>query len=140
MATNHEKISKDFKQIRSLIKISIKKWKHLLWLSNWEVVFNYNYEYPVNSNKEIVVATVQVSWEYEKIQVDFYLPALIDAGYTEEKQIDSVVIHELIHAVINEMREKDPDHKHEERVVTHLTNIVFGLYQLEKHVYETTNN
>jgi hypothetical protein len=140
MATNHEKIAKDFKQIRSLIKASMKKWKDLLWLSNWEAVFNYNYEYPVNNSKETVLASVQVSWEYEKIQVDFYLPTLLDNGYTEEKQIDSIVIHELIHAVVNEMREKDPDHKHEERVVTHLTNIIFGLYGLEKHTYEPPKN
>ena len=55
------------------------------------------------------------------------------ASETEE-EISRIVLHELLHTVINEMRnwEKEDGGDHEERVVSHLTMIIDRLGPLTK--------
>lgn len=64
-------------------------------------------------------ARCDTSWQYFTADIDFSYVQLKDM---EEKEIEKVIIHELLHIVVNEMRESGLEH--EERVVSHLQMIM----------------
>lgn len=61
-------------------------------------------------------ATCTASWEYRQAQITFNMPLL---AAKKEEEIEEIIVHEMVHVLVNEMREKGI--KHEERVVTELT-------------------
>lgn len=67
-----------------------------------------------------VAAVCDTDWKYFIISISFSELMMRDKP---EKEIEHIVMHELLHAVVNEMRVSGIDH--EERVVSHLETI-FG--------------
>lgn len=61
------------------------------------------------------VGLCEVDWKYLTAYVTIYPKAIT---HLDHKGIEKVVLHELMHILINEMREKDIHH--EERVATQL--------------------
>lgn len=57
------------------------------------------------------------AWQYEDAHVSVNLER---AAGMDDARLEYCVVHELCHALVNELREDDPDIKHEERVVTQL--------------------
>lgn len=71
--------------------------------------------------------------------ITLYLPCLKDLS---PQRLEEIVIHELVHILINEMRDyhKDPDH--EERVVTGIQKAfswVVGAVERKEGKYERTD-
>lgn len=74
------------------------------------------------------LAHTKVFWQYIRAELTFHLPSVAEEN---DKHLESAVIHELTHILVNEMRwvdahtsEGDDLHHnidHEERVVTTLT-------------------
>jgi predicted SprT family Zn-dependent metalloprotease len=64
-------------------------------------------------------ARCDTSWKYFTADLDFSYVQLKDM---EEKEIEKIIIHELLHIVVNEMQESGLEH--EERVVSHLQMIM----------------
>jgi len=105
-------------QLRLLLRKYVKKWKTNLYLNTWHIDFNIR-DYLENDPGDFsTAATCNADWKY------FY--AVLNFSYSkmremEETEIEKIVIHEMLHVVVNEMREDGIDH--EERVVSHLTMI-----------------
>jgi hypothetical protein len=104
------------------------RWQFRLGLKWWNVQRQYyssekDYEAakliddPVHTSYMIVWA----QWPYLHATIGVNCRA---TRRLPKKQLERIVIHELLHCLVNEMREPDPDRKHEERVVTTLTDAV----------------
>lgn len=61
------------------------------------------------------VARCHVNWQYEDATITVWLPEAHE--YTDER-LEWVMVHELMHIVLNEMREDRKNILHEERVAT----------------------
>jgi hypothetical protein len=67
-------------------------------------------------------ACCKAKWEYRHATIRF---AVETVEAMDERELDECVVHELMHCLLNELREEDFDLKHEERVTTDLTCAVF---------------
>ncbi len=105
------------KKKRKLLKKHFHKWVEILGLSWWhgELIQRSNMEPSKDGNH--VFARCYVDWKYLDFSVEVDLSVLWD---TPDEDIESLVVHELCHVLVNEMRNYDLDHGHEERVVTGL--------------------
>jgi len=108
---------------RKKIKKYLKKWITPLGLGWWKIDIFYIddpatilNEFKTGDGEGIVRATVKPQWEYGVASINFNLPAF---NNLDDDEIERVVIHELVHILVNEMRESEMHH--EERVVTGLT-------------------
>lgn len=113
------------KQLIDVIRKYIKKWKTNLFLGSWRINFNVRDYLKTGDDGFGTIATCDSSWQYFEATLNFSLEKMANM---EEKDIEGVVVHELLHAVVNEMREEDI--KHEERVVSQLTMIALWM---DKH-------
>jgi len=108
---------------KRVIKKYIHQWMNMLGLGWWNVTVNY-YDDPATiiqlfasaESDGIVIAKVSADWKYGSATLSINLPAF--EGRTED-DIERIVVHELVHILVNEMREGEIHH--EERVVTGLT-------------------
>ncbi|MGH2716473.1 MAG: hypothetical protein ACRDM7_21825 [Thermoleophilaceae bacterium] len=120
-------------------------WKERLGLRDWTVHVEVlraglppKEQEPENTSLR-KLATVDPSWEYLIATVCFDAPALEDRS---AEDLEDVVVHELVHVLVAEMRELVPDkcwrcgtdhtradgaERHEERVVTALTRVLRDL-------------
>jgi hypothetical protein len=110
------------KQLHATVRKYVKKWKGNLYLGLWKININVeNHIEPSNCGTQPVdngwclLATTRTDWRYLTASIKFSYDGLFDA---DDKQIERTVVHELLHVLLNEMREEGTDH--EERVVSHL--------------------
>ena len=99
----------------------VKKWVKKTWLGWWttEVVFKDAIDYQSNSefNCENSLAYCDTSWAYMHAKI------IVNSTLLEKMDTDTlefIVVHELMHIILNEMREEGIEH--EERVATVLAN------------------
>jgi hypothetical protein len=111
------------KQIESLFK----KWITRLGLGWWRVDISFYNDpqsiidhFGVNDDDTLVVARTYTHWIYGKAEIHVNLPVIEKLS---DDETERVIVHELLHILVNEMRE-DEIH-HEERVVTQLTKAIF---------------
>ena len=106
---------------RELVKGYVDKWLQPLGLLWWKVEIIY-YDDPMEIARRFVEGdgisrgTCNADWRYGTATVRLNLPALAEHS---DNDIEMIVVHELVHILVNEMREEGIDH--EERVVTGLT-------------------
>ena len=111
----------------------IKKWVANTWLGWWkiDVVFLDFKEYSEQEDIENPYRSVAIcitNWEY------MYAVIKVNSSILENEDIDDIeyyAIHELMHVILNEMREDSA--KHEERVATFLAK---SFLQTEKSTIE----
>lgn len=110
------------------IKKICNKWIYRLGLRWWEVEVHYVEDpqdvidiFKTNDN-EIVIGRTYVDWKYMSANVYLNIPSMLNMTHN---QIERIIVHELLHVLVNEMREDGIDH--EERVVTLLTKAVFWI-------------
>lgn len=110
---------------RELIKEMFVKWIPRLGLAWWDLTITY-YDEPAeivrvfrDGDDGVVAARVRANWMYAEASIDVNAPLLesMDAD-----KIERIVVHELCHILVNEMREGELHH--EERVVTGLTKAI----------------
>jgi predicted SprT family Zn-dependent metalloprotease len=106
---------------KKVIAQSLNKWIYRLGL-RWWTVNVYWYKKPKQVKRffgkrkdETVLARTFSDWRYGTAEIHFNLPAF---ECMTDDEIESVIIHELCHVLVNEMREGEIHH--EERVVTQL--------------------
>lgn len=122
---------------QSRIRFFIKKWAKILRLADWSIRVQYTRDAVCvdDGTGYEIGAKVTTSWQYKMMNLEFNLQSTINASISE---VEKIVVHELCHAVVNEMREWCGENRsadegsesaiaHEERVVTELTNILIGL-------------
>jgi predicted metallopeptidase len=105
---------------------AVNKWLSPLGLGWWEVTLHWHSKpkdvlrwFPTDDRTDVVVAKTYVYWIYGTAALHINLPAF--KGMSRWK-IEKIVIHELLHILVNEMRVEGIEH--EERVVTTLTKAV----------------
>jgi len=107
-----------YKQLAAVIGKFMVKWKSNLFLGMWKVDWNLR-DNLISEIQDFQVIGRCVS-DYTRFNAELNFSHLMMKEMTEA-EIEETVIHELLHAVVNEMREDG--HEHEERVVSHLTLI-----------------
>lgn len=104
------------------IRFYIDKWLKPLGLLWWKVDIAFIDDPKELNQKEfyrdddIVLARTFADWRYGTATIYFNVPAFEELSQTD---IEMAVVHELVHILVNEMREGELHH--EERVVTGLT-------------------
>lgn len=106
------------KQLHAVLNKYVKKWKTQLFLGVWEVSFNIRDYLKGGDDGTCTAATCDAQWKYFEAFLNF---SFEEMRGLEEEEIEKIVIHEMMHIVVNELREEGIDH--EERVVSHLTMI-----------------
>lgn len=108
---------------KKTIKKLFHKWTYCLGLRWWNVKLCL-YDDPQDIIKHFqtvenihVVAVSYCDWRYTSCTIDINFPAIRQMN---KNDAEKVIIHELCHALVNEMREEGVEH--EERVATILTN------------------
>lgn len=97
------------------------EWLTKLGLMWWSVEISY-YDKRKQFRKDnggIAAARVWADWRYMSANISVCVPVV---ATMDDDDLERAIVHELCHALVNEMRESDPDIKHEERVVTTLTS------------------
>lgn len=100
------------------------KWLEPLGLLWWEIDIGYYSDYDrcrqlfttSNANRDTVMI-VDASWKYMEATIDVNLQR---TSKTNDKKLEKIIVHELTHILVNEMREKGI--KHEERVASTLAS------------------
>lgn len=116
----------EYRKIRSMVRAAFFKWARVLGLRYWDCRVDYRrIPFPPHAQGGVTAAKCHCKWEYRMVTVEV---SLIDLSDLNQEQIEDVVIHELLHALVHEMREDDPDCKHEEAVVTGLTRAIRWTY------------
>jgi hypothetical protein len=131
---------KEFKKLTSRLDSIISEWAtgrnpRLVSLREWSKTITFSRERAESENNQgaetwinSIGAETTANWPYKEVKIVFYAPALVNHSNLE---LELVVVHELCHAMVNEMREwggvsDENDQaakiRHEERVVTDLTN------------------
>ena len=109
----------------------VRRWKPILGLASWSIQVTFSEEESDCSNcrktdghtEWHTIMQNATDWAYMNTALVVFLPAIRDMSM---EKLEEVVIHELCHTVVAEMRPdvdpQDYDTKHEERVVTMLAH------------------
>lgn len=103
------------KRVKHLLTKYFKFWVHWLGLGFWDVTLSFSKEKVDRGNGSYRAGLCEVEWEYLTAHITIYPKAI---RHLDDRGIEKVMLHELVHVLINEMREEGPDH--EERVATQL--------------------
>jgi predicted SprT family Zn-dependent metalloprotease len=97
----------------------VKKWQMSLGLASWRIdqYHHKDSSYFQSDNDFVTRAEVFADWRYLKANIHFNL---CEMKHLPVDEIERIVVHELCHILVNEMRSSGIDH--EERVVTGLTD------------------
>jgi hypothetical protein len=98
---------------RWLTPLGLRWWEvNIVWVDKAQEIVD---TFEVMSNGDIVAAKVHADWKYGVAHVYINLPAFKEL---KRWKVERIIVHELVHILVNEMREEGIDH--EERVVTGL--------------------
>ena len=113
----------DYRKQRQRIRKCFEKWRIWLGLEHWQISLHYSDEgltAGADADGWKTTARCSVQWQYMKARIDWDVPAIADIE--KDSDLDEIVVHELCHILVNEMREEGI--KHEERVVTSIENAI----------------
>lgn len=105
------------KKTKKRIRRVLKKWLRPLGLLWWNVKISYVDTLGIGDRGSEVGARTYVDWRYAMAHIEF---SLSTCRSVSDSDLDTMVLHELVHILVNEMQGDDSDHDHEERVVTTL--------------------
>jgi predicted metallopeptidase len=118
---------KDLTKYKRTVERVLNKWVKLLGLDRCTLTIEFSDESKTSEEGMSVIAETSASWQYNAAYIIFYL-----ANFNKVKpdRIEMAIIHELIHILVNEMRNYSASDgtEHEERVVCSLTDAVLNAY------------
>ncbi len=121
----------EFEAQKARVQALIEIWPNRVGLRQWHLRFLFERDYKPDTTNDPVwrLSTrfdVVPEWEYQQATIRCWLP---DIEPLSDEDLECSFIHELCHCLVNEMREPDKTLKHEERVVTTITNAIIWAYQ-----------
>ncbi len=117
------------KEIKELINKHVTFWKGMLGLGMWNIDIYYDkVDFDTGSGYE--VGRSSVNWKYLEASLTFHTNQMKDF---DEEKIEKIVIHELMHVMLNEMRETGIEH--EERVASMLQRAIWFVKDAENKEY-----
>jgi len=118
LTQDHEDDLKKHLETRDKIQRVFDYWRYRLWLGPWSITLHYEWNGIDQSRRDLsILATCSARWMYLEADITFDMPLI---SCVSDQKLEEIVVHEMIHILVNEMRERGIDH--EERVVTLLTN------------------
>lgn len=111
---------KEYKAQKARVWRLVNKWIPKLGLQPWKVTVNWEREKNLSDPRTIMDCFAD--WRYLGAVITAYLPTVAEEP---DDHLEEIVIHELLHVHVNELRERKIDH--EERVVTTLARVVMRL-------------
>lgn len=122
---------KELTKHKRTVERLLAKWLPLLGLDRCTLTIEFS-DVPKESDDGLaIIAETSASWQYNAGYVVFYL-----ANFNQVKpgRIEMAVIHELIHIMVNEMRNFNASDgvEHEERVVCGLTDAIMRVADAHK--------
>jgi hypothetical protein len=108
-------MSKDEVQRQRIIDV-IQKWAPMVGLDDWHFKLDVSREPgPLGDNNFRRVLSIEPDWRYMDACIVAHLPQITD---TSDADLEEYIVHELMHAHLDELDVADTDH--EERVATTL--------------------
>jgi hypothetical protein len=119
-------VTKEEREQRRRIMRACKKWSEQMWLTSWKKEVQYAESLGEVGENYRRCAACEADWRYKHLTLTFALDAVADMT---DEELERTVIHELLHAIVEELRSapKNVRLAHEERVVTHLTDVIWGM-------------
>lgn len=122
---------KVYRKAHARIQATFDRWITALGLRWWSIEIWYydsrkGFLKASGASGPNVAMRNTTKWEYGMVTIQVCVPALAKMS---DDELDRAVVHELLHTLVNEMR--DEGIKHEERVVTALTKAVFWVRKME---------
>ncbi len=115
---------KEYRSARSKVLKIYNSWKNELGLRDWAIRLHFERDVPEESTPFVVLGLTSASWAYKIAEVTFKLENFKDRT---DYEIEEIVVHELCHILVCEMRTTvgsrelaDEMNRHEERVATQL--------------------
>lgn len=109
--------STEYESVKKTVKKYWSRWHQPLGLADWKIGISFSDGRGVSRREGYeVAATCDADWSYRSADVTFYIGSLHGK---DDEEIESIVVHEMMHIFVNEMREEGI--KHEERVCESLT-------------------
>lgn len=122
---------KAFEAERDRCQRYFSDWVPKLGLAWWQVEVNYYDKRKIfrKNKKADTIAAMRIwcDWRYMDMQIAVCTPV---TRQMDAEELERTVVHELCHALVNEMRESGIDH--EERVVTTLTKAFMWVRDLTR--------
>ena len=106
---------KDFKKHKRRVELSAKKWLSVLGLKWWdiEIVYVDNIGNSQHDGRLEIAMICTAMWQYMTAEID--VAVAVVAEMTDD-EIDRAFLHECMHILVSEMRERKDRENHEERV------------------------
>ncbi len=113
---------KTFRKEKRRVEGFLRKWLKPLGLLWWNIEVEYDRTADLSVTApegRSVAAKCKVDWQYKQATITFNVPEI---GELNDGGLERVVVHELMHIFLNEMRSYDTDSDHEERVASDLAS------------------
>lgn len=116
----------EYKALKSKLHRMALEWSERIGLGWWKLKFVWCRDGINDSKVPNAAAATDVQWPYLEAAIRFDMPLLADKDqFEDDAALEMLVLHELTHVLVNELRcdecqhdeKKDVMH-HEERVVT----------------------
>jgi hypothetical protein len=114
-----------FTALKDKLETILRRWVKPIGLGWWDIEGHYHrddYPYPGEEAGRTSLAICRPNWSYMEADILFNMPAL---NGKSDKDLEHIVVHELMHIFLNEMHESGVEH--EERVATTLENAFLWL-------------
>jgi hypothetical protein len=116
---------KEYREQKRRVERFVEKWRRPMGLDWWTLKFRWDRLDKCELDKTgdgsfCCVAHTEVQWPYLTATITLHLPTIEEQS---DKELESQVVHELCHVMVNEMRWLNAESvnlDHEERVVTQL--------------------
>jgi hypothetical protein len=104
---------------RRILKIH-REWREVLGLDGWETSLRFTaggFEVDGVLSPQ-TAASARVRWQYRQATLEFNLKR---TRQLKRHELEAVYVHEAMHVLVNELREKDHNLRHEEHAATNLS-------------------
>jgi hypothetical protein len=106
-------VGRAYTSVHACVDRQLKYWLPVMNLDRWAV--EVNYEPAVCSRNADCASDINADWRYKQATINVYVPLMAKMS---EQSIEYVVVHELCHALVCQMRGKKHRMDNEEAVVT----------------------
>ena len=114
-------LEKQFRKVVHKIQKDLDYWLEKLYIEHWDIQVCYVPAY-CHSDRAIR-ARAKCQWEYRNGTIEFFLVPLADCT---RRELEGVVLHELVHFIVDPVVTKKTDSKCCECVVVDITNALMN--------------
>ena len=107
----------EYEETKARVMEVFERWRYALGLNMWLLHMEWSRTEKRSGAAGWVAGEATADWRYQEATIEWYLPVVMDM---DAERLEYVVLHELGHVLLHEMRESGGEGgiDHEERVVT----------------------